>query len=112
MLGIKCNFIARVGSVLDTVERGGKPRHNMRVAIRMPKSKKDQAEYPTQWVTLSIRDFNADYARNIQVGQQVSVNGTLRTSVSEDGTKTWIDVDVDEITAFPRGEAKQDEPSW
>lgn len=104
MLGFNTQFIATVGTAMDTVERGGKPRHSLRAVVRMPKTKGSE-EYGNQWVTLNIRDFNAEYARNITVGSRVVCMGTLRTAASEDGTKTYFDVDVQDITAFPKTEA-------
>ena len=110
-LGINCNFIATVGSALNTVERGGKPRHSIRAAIRMPKRRKEDEDFQTLWVTLNIRDFNAEYAKGIQVGQRVVVNGTQRTSQGDDG-RTFVDIDVSDITAFPKTErAAREEPT-
>lgn len=102
MLGIQVAFIANTGSALDTVERGGEPRHTIRAAVRMPKRKKEDPEYGTQWVTLNFRDSfttMVDYARRIPVGTRVAVFGTLRTSQGDDG-RTFVDVDVTEVTAL------------
>ena len=106
MLGFNVSFVATIGSALDTTERGGKTRHSMRAAVRMLKPKGSD-EYGTQWVTLNINEYSAEYARGILVGAPVVVFGSLRTSLSEDGTKTYFDVDVRDITAFPKRAGKE-----
>ncbi len=113
MLGIQVAFVATTGTALDTVERGGKPRHSLRAAIRMPKPNKE-ADYGTQWVTLNIREFGADFARNIKVGTQVFVTGKMRVTPSTKGGDPFFDVDVDDIsTALPPKEKTDDAgPSW
>lgn len=114
MLGMQTNFIATIGTVLDTVERGGEPRHSLRAAIRMPKRRKDDPEYPTQWVTLNIRESAADYVRERgSVGNTAAVTGRLRTN--EGDGRTFLDVDVSEITIFPKAaksEAATGGPDW
>lgn len=99
MLGIQSAFIATTGTALDTVERGGKPRHSLRAAIRMPKRKKEDKDYPAQWVTLNIREFDAEYAKRIPVGTRVFIMGRQRTALSDDGNKLFVDVDVESISA-------------
>lgn len=113
MLGIKGSFIATTGSALDTVERGGKPRHSLRAALRMPKRRKDDADFQTQWANLNINEFNAEYAKAIAVGTQVIVWGRIRTSTDPDSGRTFMDVDVDDITVIPR-KAKEEpvETDW
>lgn len=101
MLGINGGFVATTGSALDSTERGGKVRYSLRAAIRMPKRRKDDADYGTQWANLNISEFNSEYAKAIAVGTQVVVFGRIRTSVGDDG-RTFMDVDVTDITAMPK----------
>ena|SRR5689334_11225814 len=114
MIGMNTNFIATVGTLLDTVERGkdkdGNPiqRHSLRAAVRMPKRNKNDEDYGTQWVTLNFFPRDAEYARTkAEVGGQAVVTGKLRTAQGDDG-RTFFDIDVSDVTFLPKRKKDDD----